>query len=72
MHSSVSTGGRGQEEGEVKNKGEENERRRCRNLSNALSRQRAYKCTLMCLCLHGLDFALPRADRNHFASQLTF
>lgn len=54
MHSSVSTERRGQEEVEVKIEGEEKERRHSSNLSNALSRQRAYKWTLMCLCLYGL------------------
>lgn len=65
MHSSASTERRGQEEGEVKT---EKERRHCCNLSNALSRQRAYKCTLMCLCLYGRNFMLLQAQINHFTS----
>lgn len=43
--------------GEVKTEGgEEKQRRHCCNVSNALSRQRAYKCALKCLCLYRLFF----------------
>lgn len=66
MHSSVSTEGRGQEEGEVKKEGETKERRHCCNLSNALSRQRAYKCTLMCLCLHGPDITAASREKPFY------